>query len=133
MEKRRLKQREDELWRARKAQKFSLRHMNVNAFTDYRCRDDDEEPERHYSHEEIMNIITNDWKNANPFTVEHQCINPISRADYAQEGVEQPVETEEWIRDAGGLLLRVCSAIRMLPALFVGPPSPFPCTTVSAP
>lgn len=116
MEKRKLKEREDELWRARKAQKYSLRHMNVSAFTDYRCRDDDEEPARHYSHDEIMNIITNDWKNANPFTVGHQCNNPISRADYAQEGIERPPETEEWIRDAGGLLLNLCPANSYAPS-----------------
>ncbi|KAK9842617.1 hypothetical protein WJX84_002046 [Apatococcus fuscideae] len=101
MEKRKLKEREDALWRARKAQKYSHRHLNVSAFTDYRCRDEDEEPARHYSHDEIMNIITGDWKNANPFTVEHQCNNPISRADWAREGIERPPETDEWIRDAG--------------------------------
>ena len=120
MEKRKLKEREDALWRARKAQKYSHRHMNVSAFTDYRCRDEDEEPARHYSHDEIMNIITGDWKNANPFLVEHQCNNPISRADYAREGIERPPDTEEWIRDAGWFLLIPSGSARQPPELFGG-------------
>ncbi len=108
MEKRKQKQREDAIWRARKARNYSHRHMNVSYFTDSRCRDKDEEPERHWSHEEIMNLITSDWKNANPFIVQHQCNNPISVADWAGEGIERPPDTDEWIQEAGMLSTSLC-------------------------
>ena len=52
-----------------------------------------------------MDIITNSWRNADPFIVEHQCNNPMSVADWAGQGIEMPPPTDEWIRDAGNLFV----------------------------
>ena len=62
MEKRRRKAAEDELWRANKAVRYTHRHMNVDAFSDYRCRDDDEEPARHYRYRSFQQLFGGVWR-----------------------------------------------------------------------
>ena len=93
MEKRKQKQREDAVWRAQKARKYSHRHMNVSYFTDYRCRDRTEEPERHHSHEEIMDIITHH--------IEHGPESYKSLQDPHRSTVKRIIKRIYQIRNAG--------------------------------
>ncbi|KAK9824198.1 hypothetical protein WJX72_008470 [[Myrmecia] bisecta] len=100
VEKRRMRERSNVLWKQRMDAAGTTRYLNLTPKTDYRLQRHGEEP-RDWTHEEMMNFITNHGQNADPFKIKIGVNDPLGRLDYFEQGVEWIDETEDFLAKRG--------------------------------
>lgn len=98
MEKRRAKRESDEVWHQRQAEVGRYSYLAPSWKNDVRLAGQDE---REWTHEEILSLITQDGRAADPANVPLKCEDPEGTADYVGQGVVYIRETEEYLQDIG--------------------------------